>query len=138
MAGQGQQAEAQYRKCLQLNRDYQEALNNLAFLLAEEGQRLDEALSLAQKAVQASKQSVQSSDTLGWIYLKQGHLDAANQIFAALVRKDAKNPMLHYHLGLVLHQRGDLAQAKVELQAALAGGLSQHDRNAAVRLLSPN
>lgn len=138
MAGQGQQAEAQYRKCLQLNREYPEALNNLAFLLAEEGQQFDEALSLAQRAVQASKQSIQSSDTLGWIYLKQGHLDAANQIFAALVRKDAKNPILHYHLGLVLNRRGDHAQARAELKAALAAGLPQPDQSAAVGLLAQN
>jgi Flp pilus assembly protein TadD len=138
MAGQRQEAEGQYRKCLQLNRDYPEALNNLAFLLAEEGQQLDEALSLAQRAVRAGKESPQSIDTLGWIYLKQGHLDAANQIFAALVRKDARNPILRYHLGLVLHRRGDYAQAKVELQAALTGGLLQPDQSAAAGLLHQN
>jgi tetratricopeptide (TPR) repeat protein len=138
MAGQRQEAEAQYRKCLQLNRDYPEALNNLAFLLAEEGQRLDEALSLAQRAVRASKESPQSSDTLGWIYLKEGHLDAANQIFAGLVRKEPKNPILHYHLGLVLQRRGDYAQAKVELKAALGGGLLPPEQSAAARLLDQN
>ena len=138
MAGQQPQAEAQYRKCLQLNRDYPEALNNLAFLLAEEGQRLDEALGMAQRAVQVSKESPQSADTLGWIYLKQGHLDAANQIFAGLVRKSPKNPILHYHLGLALRGRGDYAQAKVELQTALAGGLPPRDQSAAAGLLVRN
>jgi Flp pilus assembly protein TadD len=55
-----------------------------------------------------------------------------------LVRKSPKNPILHYHLGLALRGRGDYAQAKVELQTALAGGLPPRDQSAAAGLLVRN
>ncbi len=136
MSGLRSQAEAQYAKCLQLNPDFPDALNNLAFLIAEENSRLEEALTLAQRAVQASHESPQSSDTLGWIYLKQGHLDAARQIFTRLVKQSPDNPMLHYHLGLVLHRQGQRAQANAELETALRGKLPESDRSLAAQLVS--
>jgi Flp pilus assembly protein TadD len=136
--GQVQRAEASYQQCLRLNPEYPEALNNLAFLIAQNDRRLDEALALANQAVRASGGSIEATDTMGWIYLRKRNLDAARQIFAALVQKRPDNSVLHYHFGLTLHQRGEEAQAQQELRAAIKGGLPPTERSAASALVLPN
>jgi tetratricopeptide (TPR) repeat protein len=136
--GQVQRAEASYQQCLRLNPEYPEALNNLAFLIAQNDRRLDEALALANQAVRASGGSAEATDTLGWIYLRKRNLDAARQIFAALVRKRPDNSILHYHFGLTLHQKGEEAQAQQELRAAIKAGLPPTERSAANALVLPN
>ena len=138
MTGKPAEAEAAYRLALHLNPDYPDALNNLAFLLAENpsGARLQEALQLAQKAVRASGGSIESADTLGWIYFKQDHLESAQQIFSRLVARNPHDPMLHYHFGLLLRRTGDRAASDRELHAAFRGGLPAPDQQAARRLLA--
>ncbi len=140
MTGKPAESEAAYRLCLRLNPDYPEALNNLAFLLAENGgaraDRLDEALSLAQQAVRAEGNNPESGDTLGWIYLRQNHLESARQLFSTLAAQNPRNPMLHYHYGLVLRQVGDRARGDGELRAALETGLAGPGQQAARELLA--
>src|SRR5262249_40158431 len=95
------------------------ALNNLAYLLAESGGDLDEALQLAQRAQQKQPGNLNLTDTLGWIYLKKNMSDSALQIFNICVKKDPENPTFRYHLGLTLLQKGDKEKARLELQTAL-------------------
>ncbi|HJT89208.1 MAG TPA: tetratricopeptide repeat protein [Bryobacteraceae bacterium] len=137
-AGQADQAEADYRKCLRMNPDYPEALNNLAFLLAQSGRRLDEAVQLAQKAVHASSGNAAAADTLGWLYLKQGHVQAALQIFGQLAAKRPKDGMVLYHWAVALRQSGQRSAAEKQLKAALFAGLPPAERSAAARLLQAN
>jgi tetratricopeptide (TPR) repeat protein len=136
MTGKPAESEAAYRLCLRLNPGYPEALNNLAFLLAENSGHLDEALSLAQQAVKAGGDNPESGDTLGWIYLRQNHLESARQLFSTLAAENPRNPMLHYHYGLVLRQSGDRARGDGELRAALETGLAGPGQQAARELLA--
>lgn len=129
-------AEESYRACLRTNPNYPAALNNLAYLLAQDKRRLEEASTFAQKAVKASGGNSESTDTLGWIYLQQGHLDAARQAFASLTAKDPENAMVRYHYGLVLWQKGEHDSARKELQAALHGSLPGPEKDSAYRLLN--
>ncbi len=66
------------------------ALNNLAFLMAETGGDLDDALTKAQRAKQLLPSLYEISDTLGWIYLKKNLADKAIDIFKDLVAKAAE------------------------------------------------
>jgi tetratricopeptide (TPR) repeat protein len=139
MTAKPREAEAAYRACLRLNPDYPAALNNLAYLLADEqGGRLEEALALAEKAVRADGGNIEASDTLAWIYLKQNRVDTARQLFSTLLARHPENAILHYHYGLALRQKGDRARSDGELRAALDRGLSASDRQAATRLLATN
>jgi len=138
LGGQTQKAEAEYKQCLQLNPDHPDTLNNLAFLVAADDRRLDEALTIVKQAVQASDGSVESADTMGWIYYRQGHLDTAAKIFSGLIAKNPANSMLHYHFGLVLKQKGDRTGANRELLLAVKQGLPPAEKNAANRLLIQN
>ncbi|HJZ96363.1 MAG TPA: tetratricopeptide repeat protein, partial [Candidatus Solibacter sp.] len=103
------------------------ALNNLAFLLADTGGNLEDAMSMIRKALKSSGEMPGTLDTLGWIYFKQHALDSAAQVFASLTRKYPANPTCHYHLALAMLGKGDRAQAKTELQVALANNPSTQE-----------
>ncbi len=112
-------AKASYQRVLQIQPDHPIALNNLAYILAETGGDLDQALTLAQRAKQKLPQDSNVADTLGWIYIKKNLSDQAIEIFRELVRKQPANPTFHYHLGVALYQKGDRPAARQALEAAL-------------------
>ncbi len=125
LAGAGRlgEAKAKYRSLLAADPNNANALNDLAFLMAESGDSLDQALSMAQKSEQnavAPDLKLSASDTLGWIYLKKKMDDNALQTFQVLVRKSPGNATFRYHLGAALLRKGDREKARVELQAALS------------------
>jgi tetratricopeptide (TPR) repeat protein len=113
------QAKAVYEQILKLDPNNLAALNNLAYRKAEEGQDLDSALSMAQRARQIQPNAAALADTLGWIYIKKNMSGEAERIFKDLVVKDPTNALFHYHYGLVLIQKGDKTSARREFEAAL-------------------
>ena len=119
MAGRYQEAIASYRKALELNPNTPIAMNNLAYLLSEHGGDLDEALRLAQLALQRLPQQRYIADTVGWIFLRKNDIDSAMQIFEGLVKKYPDEPAFRYHFGAALLKKGDRTRARAELQAAL-------------------
>ena len=95
------------------------ALNNLAFLMAEEGRDLDSALTYIQKAKHQYPDDVNIADTMGWIYFKKSLNDDALSIFKDLVKRNPANALFRYHLGAVQYKKGDIPAAKQSLQTAL-------------------
>ena len=69
------EAKQVYEATLKLDPNNAVVLNNLAFLLAESGGDLDDALTKAQRAKQLLPSLFEISDTLGWIYLKKNLAD---------------------------------------------------------------
>jgi Flp pilus assembly protein TadD len=115
------------------------ALNDLAFLMADSGGKLDQALAYAQRGLQYAKDpGLKSSlaDTLGWIYVKKNMTDSALQTFENLVRNNPGNATFRYHLGTALYQKGDKQEARVELEAALAAKPSNMDERKIKALLA--
>ena len=102
-------------------------MNNLAFLLSDTGGDLDEALKLAQRAVQKVPGQPNFADTMGYVYLKKGMRDSAIQTFTALVQKYPGAPTFRYHLGMALLETGDKVRARKELETALANHPSQDE-----------
>ncbi|MGH9558549.1 MAG: tetratricopeptide repeat protein, partial [Bryobacteraceae bacterium] len=125
--GRRDQAKPIWQQILKINPDQPVALNNLAYAEAEEGVDLDQALSMAQRAVQKAPNMLAMSDTLGWIYIKKNLSDDAVRIFKDLVQKDPKNAMFHYHYGMALLQKGDKPSAKKEFETALQDNPSKDD-----------
>jgi predicted Zn-dependent protease len=95
------------------------SMNNLAFLLAETGDNLDEALKLARDSLAKAPAEASFSDTLGYVYLKRDQKDNALEIFNGLVRKYPGDPTFAYHLGLALFEKGDKTRAKAEFARAM-------------------
>jgi tetratricopeptide (TPR) repeat protein len=128
-AGRRQEAKQVYEATLKSDPGNPVILNNLAFLLAESGSDLDQALTLAQRAKQKLPNVAEVSDTLGWIYLKKNLSDNAIDIFKDLVAKQPHNSTYRYHLGMALSQKGDKRQALKELQEALKSDPAKEERD---------
>jgi Flp pilus assembly protein TadD len=128
------EAKTQYESLLKSHPDNSAAMNNLAYLLADTSGDLDQALSLAQRAVQKAPGQPEFSDTIGYVYLKKKMLDSAVRSFNSLVQKYPGNPTYRYHLGMALFETGDKARARKELGTALANHPSE-DQAAKIREL---
>jgi Flp pilus assembly protein TadD len=118
--GRSDLAAPVYEQILKLDPKNAVALNNLAYIVAQDGVDPDRALSLAQQAAQASKDSPDVQDTLGWAYFKKNRPDDAVTAFRAALRAEPNNPTFHYHLGMALLPIGEREAAIQELQTALA------------------
>lgn len=86
------EAEKNYRKSLEIAPDSPIAANNLAWLIAENTNgNLDEALTLAQGAVNQSPKTPEFYDTLGWVYFKKGlYSPAIEQMKKAVALNEAE------------------------------------------------
>lgn len=118
-SGKKPEAKPVYEQVLRLQPNNPIALNNLAFLLAENGMDLDQALTMAQKARQQRPADEDVADTLGWIYIKKNLPDSAVTLFRELIQKNPNRATFRYHLAMALFQKGDKVQAKRECEAAL-------------------
>ena len=130
------EARDRYRKVLEIDPRAAIAANNLAMIYVEEGQNLNQALQLAQTAMQQQPESPEVNDTLGWVYLKQNLPGLAVRPFEFSAGKYSGNPLYHYHLGLAFAQMGDKAKARVALGRALALGKSFDGMADAKRVLA--
>jgi hypothetical protein len=92
--GRREEAEGAYRQALAISPAHQDALNNLAWLLLEEGSRLDEAEELAsQAAALMGPDRVLAQDTLGRVELARGRCaDAAKTFETALATSEPLPP----------------------------------------------
>lgn len=120
--GRKNASAAAYRRALALNPNYAPALNNLAYLYAEEKGEQKKALHYAVRAYLLAPEDGAVNDTLGYVLLKNGKIDAglkALKTAAALIPGDAS---VHYHLGLAYYGRGDRDLAIESLRKAVDMG----------------
>ena len=127
-AGRRKEARQVYEATLKIQPDNAVVLNNLAFLLAESGGDLDDALTKAQRAKQLLPNLFEISDTLGWIYLKKNQPDQAIEIFKDLVGKQPTHATYRYHLGMAYSQKGDKTRAIEQLKEALKDNPNTEDK----------
>jgi tetratricopeptide (TPR) repeat protein len=112
-------AKKRYETILNADPTAAVAANNLAWIYAEEGERLDEALRLAQSAATKMPENPEVSDTIGWIYYKKELPALAVPAFERSVEKAPENASYHYHLALALASSGDNRRARAAVQEAL-------------------
>jgi Flp pilus assembly protein TadD len=119
LAGRDAEALVNYQRLLTLDSENPNAMNNVAFLILNNGGSVNEAQRLAEHALQKSPQDPNFADTLGMIYLKKDLEDSAVQVFSSLVRRFPNSPEYRFHYALSLTRRGEKAKARTELQLAL-------------------
>ncbi len=112
------------------------SLNNDAFLIAEHGGDLDQALTRAQRATQLLPNYPEVADTLGWIYLKKNLSDQAIEIFKRNVAQQPNSSTYRYHLGMAWYQKGDKAQAHQALVEALKYNPSAYEKQRIQELMA--
>ncbi len=127
-AGRWNEAKQVYEASIKINSNNGPALNNLAFILAEHGGDLDDALSKAQRAKQLMPNLAEVSDTLGWIYVKKQQSDAAIDILKDLVTRVPNNATFRYHLAMAFNNKGDRSKAVKELQEALKNNPTKEEK----------
>jgi tetratricopeptide (TPR) repeat protein len=118
-----------YKKALERDPNAIIPANNLAWLYATTGKgNLDEAVKLAQSVVQKHPNVAGFVDTLGWVYYKKNlHAAAVEQLrkavaldeAAAQAQKASPSASYHYHLGMALKAKGDIVNAKKELETSI-------------------
>jgi tetratricopeptide (TPR) repeat protein len=119
-AGQTDQALTDYRAALKGDPNSAIAANNIAWLLADDGRQLDEALRLALLATKVDPTYVDAVDTLGWVYYRKGDFPSA---VTTLRKAKAMAPTrldVAGRLGLALAKTGSRVEAIAELKRALS------------------
>ncbi len=104
--------------------------NNLAWLLATEENRLDEARAIIRKVRDIVPNNPQILDTAGWIEHLRGETPRAVELLTESIRRGG-NPEAHYHLGRIYEETGRLDDAAREYRQALEMGLQGEDRREA-------
>jgi tetratricopeptide (TPR) repeat protein len=112
-------ARKRYEAILEADPNAAVAANNLAWLYAEEGDRLDEALRLARVALSRLPDNPEVNDTLGWIYIKRDLPGLAIPALEKSVEKAPDNASYHYHLAMALSKGGYGKRARESAQQAL-------------------
>lgn len=118
-AGREAEASEAYHAVLGVDPRDSAALLQHALVLSNEGGNLDVAAACARLANKLMPTDPIVSDTLGWIYLKQGLSERAIPLYKELVGKSFEVSTYHYHLAMALLQTGDRAGGVGELEAAL-------------------
>lgn len=104
-------AEEQFRKVLDVNEHNAPVLNYLGYMLADRGVKLEEALSLSQRAVAEDPGNGAYLDSLGWAYFKQSRMPEAQKYLEQAVARDAHDPTILEHLGDVYARLGQIERA---------------------------
>lgn len=132
-------AEGHWRQIVEHDPNDAEAYRELAVLLTEEGRNLDEAESLARRAldleradrarrragslvpaVSAANAPAVFLDTLAWVLFKRGHLQQARQLLELAVRQpDGDRAVIWSHLGDAAAAVQDFQRAQAAWERAL-------------------
>ena len=115
------EAEAVFRQMIADDPDDPNALNSFGYMLAERGQKLDEAVSLVQRALAIEPGNGAYLDSLGWAYYKQNRLDLAEAPLRDAAAKLPSVSVIQDHLGDLLNKRGLFEEAIAAWQKALDG-----------------
>jgi len=116
-SGRTAEAAEQYRAALALKRDYAQAHNNLATLLAAEG-RLQEAMLHYQAAIDAAPASFRAYNNYGVALVQGGRPAAAVDMFEHAVALKPTFVDARFNLGRTLAGQNRFAEAIVQLQEA--------------------
>ena len=114
-------AETYLRKAIELSSksELPDAYNALGYLYAEQGIRLDEAAALVRRALKSAPTSGAYLDSLGFIYFKQGKLEAAIENLELANDYLPDTPEILSHLADAYLQKGLKEKALQTLEHAI-------------------
>ncbi|MEC3859897.1 tetratricopeptide repeat protein [Mesobacterium sp. TK19101] len=113
-------AEADLRKALELNPNQPNILNYLGYSLVQQHIKLDEALDMIERAVDASPNSGYIVDSLGWVLYTLGRYDEAVGHMERAAELMPVDPVVNDHLGDVYWAVGRHMEARFMWRRALS------------------
>jgi tetratricopeptide (TPR) repeat protein len=117
--GETDKALAEMQEVLKRNPEQALALNFVAYVYAERGEKLDEALALAKKAQQLAPKDPHIQDTLGWVYYRLGQYEESVKWLERAYDRAPEVAVIQEHLGDVYSRMGLLEEAMVWYSMAL-------------------
>jgi tetratricopeptide (TPR) repeat protein len=114
------QAEADFRKALELRPNQPQVLNYLGYTMVEKEINLDEALDMIERAVAAEPESGYIVDSLGWVLYRLGRYDEALVHMERAVELMPIDPVINDHLGDVYWAVGREREAEFQWHRALS------------------
>ncbi len=120
-AGDYDEAARQFRKAIEMDPDFAEALNYLGYMWVDNDQNLEEAKVLIEKAVKLEPENAAFLDSLAWAYykLKQPR-EALTWQLKAVQNSEEPDATLYDHLGDIYAALNQFEQAREAWQKSLA------------------
>jgi len=119
--GRFEEAEQAFRAIIARDPAHAEALNYLGYLLADRGERLDEAISLINRALDVERDNPSYLDSLGWARYRRGEFDKAQEPLERAARALPHTSVIQDHLGDLYVQLKRFREAVGAFERALAG-----------------
>jgi tetratricopeptide (TPR) repeat protein len=116
--GDDEKAMDTFKKALQLDPNNGVAANDLAYLMVENGENVDVALTLAQTARRVLPDNADTADTLAWVYYYKENYTAARDLLESSVKTYPDSAPIHLHLGLTYSKLNDKTDAIAQLKKA--------------------
>jgi tetratricopeptide (TPR) repeat protein len=113
------EAELNFHNGLAIEPDNASIENDLGYMYADRGIKLDEAVAMLKKAVASDPQNYAFLDSLAWAYYKQGQYAMAEDFERKASQRMSNDPTLSDHLGEIEAKDGKLQQAIVDWQKSL-------------------
>jgi len=125
------QAEAYFRRALELSPNAQESMTTLAELLEKTG-RIDDAIALNKKCIETDPDDEQGYNNIGNIYRRLGNPKEAEAWYRKAIRADSDFAGSYNNLGIVLQEQGRLKEAEDQYLVCLKKSqetkdVSRHD-----------
>lgn len=113
------EAETDFLKALELERDQPYVLNYLGYSWVEQGINLDQARKMIEKAASLRPDDGAVVDSLGWVLYRLGDYPAAVRNLERAVELRPEDPTINDHLGDALWRVGRRDEARFQWQRAL-------------------
>jgi tetratricopeptide (TPR) repeat protein len=117
--GKQSQALDVMEQVLQKDSEHADALNFIAYGLAEKKKELPKALEYIQRALKKNPNDPVYLDTLGWVYFRMGQNKTAEEHLAKAVSLSDNDSVLLDHYADVLFELGQLDRALIHYRQAL-------------------
>lgn len=121
-AGDWPKAEADLRQALSLAPKEAAVLNYLGYALLDRGERLPEAQTLIEAAVEQRPDDGHIVDSLGWAHFVAGRYAKAVELLERAVADVPDDPTINEHLGDAYWKTGRRTEARYRWRASLDGG----------------
>ena len=131
--GQHGAAERTYRALLADQPQHAPSLNNLGYMLADRGEKLDEAVDLITRALAIERDNPSYLDSLGWAYFRLRRFDEARDPLERAARAMPTASVVQDHLGDLYLEMKRYTDAVAAFDRALDGDRDGIDAAAITR-----